>query len=114
MLPRERRITDNKQFRKVFRKGRRISSPSYVINTLENRSLISRIGIIVGKKYSKKATERNKAKRVIREAVKILYPTLRDGMDIVISVKGARTGQPKLTVVRAEIQTLLAKLRVLK
>lgn len=114
MLPREKRITDNKHFQKIFRKGRRISSPSYIINVLESRSPVSKIGIIVGKKYSKKATERNKAKRIIREAVKELYPTIKNGTDIIISVKGAKTSKPKLVMVTAEIRNLLTRLGVLK
>lgn len=47
----------------------------------------SRLGLIVSKKYSKKAVNRNKFKRLCREAFRLLRPELDYGYDIVIMAK---------------------------
>ncbi len=114
MLPRDKRVTDNKDFQKIFRKGRRASSLSFGLSVLSNRGGVSRLGIIVGKKFSKKAVERNRAKRIIREAIKNLYSQINPSLDIIISLKNVRKNDLKLTAVEQELKVLFLKSGVIK
>jgi len=75
---------------------------------------VTRIGIVVGKKFSKKAVERNRVKRILREEVRKLYGQLDTGYDIVIFVKktdsqGGKAGGPK-----DELEKMLKEARLLK
>ena len=74
MLPKKNRLTKKNDFDRVFKKG--ISVFDYIlgIKILKNNLPDSRFGIIVSNKISKKANERNKIKRQIRECLKKINP----------------------------------------
>ncbi len=96
MLSREKRLTKSRDFEAVYRKGRRISSASFNLSYRRNRLVASRVGIVVGKKFSGKAILRNKAKRVYREAARSIYPQILPGYDLVIFLK--KNGSQKITL----------------
>ncbi|RJO62250.1 ribonuclease P protein component [candidate division WS5 bacterium] len=114
MLSREKRLTKGRDFDRVYQKGKRLSSESFNLNLSANRSAVTRVGIVVGKKFSKKAVERNRAKRVFREAVKEVYTDIKPGFDMVIFVKGAYSKNLKMETARKEIVELMKKAGVLK
>jgi ribonuclease P protein component len=58
---------------------------------LGNNLEVSRIGIVVGNKISKKATVRNKLKRQLREIICPELGKIRSGYDLIISVLPAAT-----------------------
>ncbi len=96
MLPKEKRLRKGHDFNRVYQKGKRLHSKSFNLSFYTNRSRLTKIGIVVGKKYSKKATERNRAKRVLRAAVLVDYDKIKSGFDIVIFVKNtAQTSKPE-------------------
>lgn len=84
MLKKENILTKDKDFDKVFKKGRssydKIIGTKIIFNSLET----NRFGIILGKKVSKRAVDRNRIKRQIREAIKKQLKTLKRGNDILI------------------------------
>jgi ribonuclease P protein component len=82
MLKKENRLTQKKDFDRVFKKGRGIKSNSLFLKILENNKECTRIGIIVSKKVSKKAVERNKIKRRIREIIRKI--DFCKGFDIIL------------------------------
>ena len=88
MLSQINRLKKKKDFEEVFKKGKKIVLPESKIclrfkkNNLEN----SRFGFIIGKKFSKKAPERNKLKRQIREIIKKNIPNAKKGRDAVIVI----------------------------
>lgn len=67
--------------------------PLFNINYIANKSAVSRIGIIAGKKVALKATARNLVKRRTKEAFAALYPKLAKGYDIVVTLKGSALGK---------------------
>lgn len=114
MLSREKRLVKNRDFERVYQKGRRVSADSFNLTYLPNRIAMTRVGIVVGKKFSKKAVERNKAKRIFREALKEAYNDLKPGIDVVIFVKNINNQAPKLENVKLELKKAFEKAGILK
>lgn len=69
MLARKFRLRKNSDFQKLYKKGRRFTSPNlafyYLPTNLEN----SQIGFVVSKKVSKKSVVRNKLRRRLSAVV---------------------------------------------
>ncbi len=56
----------------------------------------TRFGIVVSKQVAAKATDRNRIKRVLREAVKSCMPDVKDGYDVVlVALPGFAATSPK-------------------
>ena len=87
MLKRVFRLTDNKDFQTVYRRGRYNASALFSVNVLPNRFGFVKIGVVVNKKVTKKAVLRNTVKRQVREIVRTLLPKLKRGQSIVITVR---------------------------
>jgi ribonuclease P protein component len=84
MLKKNNRITKDKEFERIFKKGKGKYSPILGIKAVDSDLENSRFGIIVSTKISKKAVERNKIKRQIREIIKKHLSNINSGKDIVI------------------------------
>lgn len=87
MLPFKNRLTRRKDHEKVQKLGNFISLDNIAIKTLENGLGETRVGIVVGLKYSKKAIERNQTKRVLSEIIRTEVKNLKKGLDIVIMAR---------------------------
>lgn len=88
MLPKKHRLTKREDFATVFSKGSFIGiSEGVAIKILRNNLECTRLGFPVGKNYSKKATERNKARRILRSASLQYLKTLKPGFDIIVLIK---------------------------
>ncbi len=83
-------ITRNNDFRRLYRKKAAVG-PVLVSYAAKNRLGYHRVGITTSKKIGK-AHDRNRARRVIREAFRLLSPSLHDqcGWDFIF-VARART-----------------------
>jgi len=87
MFPKERRIRNSKEFKRIYQRGSFFGGDLLSINFLANRLSFSRLGIVVNRKIEPKATKRNKIKRRFREAARKLYEGLPAGYDIIITIK---------------------------
>ena len=87
MLPFKNRLTRKKDHEKVQKLGNFISLNNIAIKVIENDLKETRVGIIVGLKYSKKAVERNQVKRIIREIIQPELKNLKKGVDIVVMAR---------------------------
>jgi ribonuclease P protein component len=86
-LPKSRRLKHWQDFQTVYQQGKRFRHRHLLLRVLgNNKHQISRFGITVSQKVSKKATERNRIKRQIRAALSQLCPQLQPGFDVVIIV----------------------------
>jgi ribonuclease P protein component len=92
MLPKEKRLIETRDFKRVYTKGSFFSVPLFNLNFMSNRSQLTRVGIVISKKIAKRAVDRNRAKRQFREAVRSFYEILPKGYDIIISVKEKALG----------------------
>ena len=70
MFSKSQRITKKKDFDLIFKKGKVFYSPFFTIRILKNDLNTQRFTVLVSKKVSKKAVDRNKIKRILREAIK--------------------------------------------
>lgn len=84
MLAKENRITLNKEFDRVFKTGQSFYAKEIGVKAISNSLNLSRFGILVGLKVSKKAVIRNKIKRQIRAIISQEMPNLKGGKDVVI------------------------------
>ena len=100
------KLKENRDFRRVYNKGKSYVSPYFVVYINKNRFSDVRLGITAGKKIGN-AVKRNRAKRVITAALSTICPRIITGYDFVIV---ART--KILTVKSTEV--LLSLLKILK
>lgn len=87
MLPREKRLRAERDIRRVYQKGSFFSLRPFNINYVPNRLGFTRLAFVINKKVAKKAVDRNKVKRLFREAFRQLYATLPSGYDVVVGIK---------------------------
>ena len=87
----------NKEFRRLYGRGKSVVFPSVVVYYQKNRLNICRIGITAGKKVGC-AVKRNRAKRVILASFRELLPHISGGYDFVF-VARTKTAMVKSTVV---------------
>jgi len=75
-----------KEFKEVLEKGQTIRTSYLVFKYLKQGLPYFRLGVLISKKVSKKATERNKIKRRIREIVRLNLPEIAEKLDMVFIV----------------------------
>ena len=92
------------EFQRAYQKGRKYWNRYFVIYVLHNRFNHLRLGITVSKKVGK-SVQRNRVKRLIREAFRHLRAQVKGGYDIVVV---GRTPACRLTC--QETQEALAQL----
>ncbi len=102
MLKKVHRLTKQKDFDYVFKRGRASYSKILGIKTAKNNLDYNRFGMMVSNKVSKKAVERNKIKRQLRAVVKLALNNLKSGYDCVIitspSILGKSYAEIEVTV----------------
>lgn len=86
MLTKKNRLKKNKDFDNVFKKGQGFKERFLYLKIKKNNLKSSRFGFVVSKKFSQKATARNKIKRRLRELIKIKLPEIKEGIDGVIII----------------------------
>lgn len=109
MIARPLRLRHPFEFARVRKEGRSWSTPLVVLVLLPNGLEQNRYGFAVGRRIGK-AAARNRVKRWMREAVRRLHPSLRQGYDIVLIARGP-LAQPDVTYqqVAEAIDTLTAR-----
>ncbi len=103
---------ENRDFRRLYARGKSFVHPVLVTYCSRNRSNRRRYGITVSVKVGGAVT-RNRAKRVIREAFRLLSPDVPPGWDIVF-VARSKTAQVKMPQVMSVMQKQLKKAGILQ
>ena len=93
-------------FDRAHRRGGRARTDDLLVIAFENGHVLeSRVGLAIGKRIAKRAVDRNRLRRRIREAFRLEYHQLPRGVDLV--VLGAQPGaDPSLAEVRAQLLAL--------
>jgi ribonuclease P protein component len=113
------RINDPGDFRRAFERKRSASDAALIVYAVENGRDHPRLGISIGRKKVRRAVERNRIKRLLREAFRLGKGALPSGLDLVVVPRGpgltfaqARDGLPRLAqAVSRRIGQRLAKAR---
>lgn len=91
-LPRSERIIDASDFKSIFRSGRAYGAKDIKIIVLRNNFNVSRIGVSIGRSCAKLAVERNRARRLLKEAFRLNKGRFKPGYDIVAVPKSGLAG----------------------
>jgi len=105
---RRMRLVRERDFRAVWSEGSRARGPLLGVVVRENGLDVTRLGLSVGKRAHRKAVDRNRTRRVFREAFRLSSPELPQGFDVVMiaPVPGMRA---RLEPTRQELVRLVRK-----
>ncbi len=103
-MNRDFRLTQSTDFKRVRRSGKSYAHPLVVLVVLPSEGERTRFGVTAGKSVGK-AVQRNRAKRLIREAMRPLLPEIKPGWMAVLIARN-----PILTAEFTEIQGCLKRL----
>jgi len=104
-------LTLNGEFRMLYHRGKSAVHGAIVVYARPNRQKKLRLGITTGKKLGG-AVQRNRCRRIIREAFRLLVPQITGGWDIVC-VARVRALNMKSQQIQAIMEKLLCELGVI-
>lgn len=107
-MKRSYRLRRPDQFQRARREGRTFASPLLLLNVLPNRRRRTRCGFVVGKQIGT-AVRRNRAKRRVREAVRLALPSIAAGHDLVFVVRSADLLTTPFPAIRDMVEQLLRR-----
>ena len=111
MLPVET-LKTNSDFRRAYARGKSYTNPALVMSVRKNRAGSCRIGITASKKIGN-AVQRNRARRVIREAFRQVNLPLKGNYDVVF-VARTKTVHKKSTEIYNVMLPMLIEAGVVK
>lgn len=94
-------LNRNGLFRRAYSKGQSFVSPVLITYVIKNKNRKNRIGIVTSKKIGK-ANKRNRARRVIKEAYRLVLEGILPGHDFVFVARG-KTSFVKMQAVKGEM-----------
>ncbi len=105
-------LCQNRDYKRIYIKGKNIVSKKYVLYVLKNRTNNIRFGMTTSKKIGN-AVKRNRSRRIMREAFLSILPHLKNGYDIVLVARG-RTPYLKSDDILIELKRNFKKLEILE
>ena len=111
-MKRRFRLTSSTDFERVRRLGKSYAHPFIVLIALPNEVDNSRFAVAAGRSIGK-AVQRNRAKRILRETLHLLIPSIASGWDIVLLARKPIT-TAAYPEIEAAIKTLLSRANLLE
>lgn len=105
-MPRSEQLRKSSDFTRVFEEGKSLPGRRVVVYYLENGLPFNRVGVAVSKRLGG-AVERNRLKRIVKEAYRTSEAALRDGLDIVL-VPRSKAKTASFQEVKEELLGLLS------
>jgi ribonuclease P protein component len=91
-LPSASRLRRKSDFGKVYGKGRSYATDLIVMYVLPRRDSDLRVGFSVSGKLGK-SVARNRTRRLLQEAARLLLPRMAHGFDVVVSARAKAAGK---------------------
>ena len=110
-MQRSFRLTRSEDFKRVRRDGKSYAHPLVVLIVQNNDQPRVRVGVAAGKSVGTAVT-RNRAKRLLREAMRSLIPTIASGTDLILIARPA-LASAALTDAKRALENLLQRARIL-
>lgn len=104
-------LTENYEFKRVYARGKSAVRPTVVVYCMRKNGPAPRVGITASKKIGN-AVKRNRARRLLRESTRELYPQMKSGYDLVFVSRG-KTPFVNCKTVLTELASALEELGVL-
>jgi len=114
MLPKENRLRTKYDFRRVKRIGKSAYSPYFTLLYAPAKNPQNlRFGLVASSKLDKRATQRNRARRLMREAIRKRLTDTKQGYDIILIAKNKIKGA-KFEEVSSSFDQVLSKVSLLR
>jgi len=113
MLPEKNRLKKQKDFDSLFKNANTAYTKNFIMKAVPNNEDASRFAFMVSKKVSKRAVDRNRIRRQIRELIRLNLENITPGFDILIIVKATPTTlELKYNEIEKQVLFCLKKLRL--
>lgn len=103
-MKRNFRLTRSTDFKRVRSTGKSYAHPLLVLVVSPAAEGTLKVGVTAGRSVGG-AIQRNRAKRLLREAMRLLVPVIRPGWDLILIAR-----QPLPTATYEQVQATLAQL----
>ncbi len=105
-------VKENYEFRRIYRKGKSVVTPSVVVYCQKNRKGNSRLGITVSTKLGH-AVVRNRVRRRLREIYRLNRDRMKPGYDLIV-VARVRAAHQTYQKIESAYLTALEELNLLE
>lgn len=99
-LRKQHRLRRSEDFARLRKEGRVTRHPMLLVSTAPNGLAHNRYGFVTPKRLGK-AVQRNRVRRLLREAVRLLHPHLLQGQDVAVIARRDAVGASYDLVQRA-------------
>ena len=110
-MRRKFRLTRSSDFKRVRRTGKSYAHPFVVLVVQANEASKVRVGVTAGRSVGG-AVQRNKAKRLLREAMRPLLPQLLPGWDLILIARPV-LASAALQDIRQALKSLLHRAQII-
>ncbi len=112
MLPPKNRLRKKKEFELTFREGRSFPGRFFILKKKKNNFSFPRFAFVFPIKNEKKATKRNRGKRLFREVVRALLPFIKEDVDgIFILKRGA--DERSFQEIKKDVESVFKKIKLI-
>ena len=109
---RSHRLRKNKEFRKIYEGGRNYPARSMVLWMLPSEEPAVKAGVVASRRMFRRAVDRNRAKRLLRESLRHVMPELNPGTRLVMIARRGILNTPPDEIAK-DLRWLLRRAGVL-